>query len=257
MLIDTHCHINDKRLINQHNYIMEELDNYDIASIINVGYDYDSSVERIKLSDIYSKVYASIGIHPHYAKDAKMWQYEEFIKLSSSNKVVAYGEIGLDYYHDFSPRDIQRRELEKQLLLAHELNLPVIIHLRDAYMDMTEILFSNRDYIKNGLLFHCYSGSVEMIKKYNELDAYYALGGAITYGKKADVIKAIPSDRLLLETDCPYMTPVPHRGKVNYPHYIRLVLEHIAYVTGEDKSIIEERIYDNTLRLFTKLNKCT
>lgn len=254
MLIDTHAHLNDESLKPLIGDIVKDMDKDNLESIINVGYDYSSSVYSVELADKYDKVYAAVGIHPHDAKSATADMYKYFGEAAANPKVVAIGEIGLDYYYDYSPRDTQRKVFEEQIDLAHSLNMPVIIHLRDAYTDMYDILKANRHKLSNGLVLHCYSGSAEMAEQYNEFDPYYSFGGVITFAKYKDrVIKSIPVERLLLETDCPYMTPIPFRGRLNLPKYV--IYPAIKIATYLDKTL--EEITDitttNAKRLFRRL----
>ena len=174
-----------------------------------------------------------------------------------NKKALAIGEIGLDYFYDKSEREVQRDVFARQIDLADKVGLPIVLHIRDAYADAIDILSSRRDKLNRGVLLHCYSGSAEMIKQFNKFDCYYALGGAITFknAKKDDVITSIPSDRLLVETDSPYMTPVPFRGQPNEPKYVNLVVDKIASVKGVDREIIEKLTYENTKRLFFKYDK--
>jgi len=212
MLIDTHAHLNDERLYPQVDDIADSMQEDGLSAIVNVGYDLTSSKLSVELSHKYENIYAVVGIHPHDAKYAEREAYDYFINAVKEEKTLAIGEIGLDYYYDRSPRDVQQRVFLEQLELADSLNMPVVIHLRDAYEDMYNLLLDNRNKLNNGIVMHCYSGSSEMVEKFLKFDPYYSFGGAITFAKnKERVIKSIKKDRLLTETDCPYMTPVPMR----------------------------------------------
>ena len=171
--------------------------------------------------------------------------------LAKNNKVVAIGEIGLDYHYDYD-KTAQKSLLIKQIILADSLNLPVIIHLRDAYLDMENILKEYKKYINNGILFHCYSGSREMIDRFAFLDPYYAFGGAITFknNNRAEVIKTVKKDRLMLETDCPYLTPVPHRGEINTPNNLKFVAKRMALDLGISYDEIAKITTENTKRFY-------
>ena len=168
--------------------------------------------------------------------------------------MVAIGEIGLDYYRDLSPRDVQKKVFETQIDLAHELGLPIVLHVRDAYGDTLDILKAKKDKLKNGILLHCYSGSKEMVREFSGFDAYFAFGGAVTYkgAKREDVIREVKLDRLLLETDCPYMTPTPMRGKVklNEPAFISHTLRFVSDVLGKTEQEVEEIVVANAKRFF-------
>lgn len=225
MLIDTHAHINDNRLLPSAAEIARDMPKDGLSHIINVGYDRQSSEDAVALAANYSGMYAAVGIHPHDSRLATQADYDRFEAMSAMPKVVAYGEIGLDYYYDHSDRDTQKRVFCEQLEVAQSVQKPVVIHLRDAYGDMLILLKDNLNKLDNGFVLHCYSGSADMAKEYAKLGAYFSFGGAITFknSNKEGVLRAIPQDKIMLETDCPYMTPVPHRGKDNLPKYINLV----------------------------------
>ncbi|MFI3228604.1 MAG: TatD family hydrolase [Bacillota bacterium] len=235
MIIDTHAHLTDERLINEVPTIVSDMAKDNLKSIITVGYDRQSSEQGYKLSCTHKGIYCAVGIHPHDAKNVTQADYDYFASVASAKEVVAYGEIGLDYYYDLSERDVQKAVFCEQLELAHSLKKPVAIHLRDAYEDMSRLLKENKHYIQHGMVIHCYAGSEEMLKEYNKYDSYYSFGGAITFknAKKDDIVRAIPKNRLLLETDCPYMTPVPYRGKTNYPKYVNIVAERVKEMMPE------------------------
>ncbi len=256
MIIDTHCHLNDERLAPEADAIAEGLLSHGIESAICVGYDMPSSEEAVRLAEKHKNIYAAIGIHPHDAVTADYDAYERLATLSSSKKVVAIGEIGLDYHYDLSPRAIQKGALSEQIELADTLGLPIALHIREAYEDARRILFESRKYLNNGVLLHCYSGSAEYVRIFGELDAYFAFGGAITFNNakhNIEALKAVPRDRLLLETDCPYMTPVPYRGKTNRPEYICYVAKKAAEVLGADVTEIENITAENAKRLFVRM----
>lgn len=256
MLIDTHAHLNDERLLPEVENIIKDMPKDNLEAIINVGYDLKSSQISVDLANKYNNIYAAVGIHPHDAQKAERSAYDYFSSVSANKKVVAYGEIGLDFYYDYSPREKQQRVFLEQLELAHSLKLPIIIHLRDAYQLMLDLLKSNKRYLEYGCVLHCYSGSKEMLKEFSKLDIYFSFGGAITFKnaiEKPDVIRQTPLDRLLLETDCPYMTPVPFRGKLNYPKYIDLVAQSVANFTSKTHEEIVQITTKNAKNLFKKL----
>jgi TatD DNase family protein len=257
-LIDTHCHLNDERLLGDAERIVNDFGSDGIECAVCVGYDLPSSVQAVALARKYADVYAAVGIHPHDSKDATEQAYAAIAALCEFEKTVAVGEIGLDYFYDFSPRDVQKEVFIKQLELAHSLKLPVVLHVRDAYEDTRDILFQNQNLLSDGVVLHCYSGSAEMVKIFDRLDVYYSFGGAITFkGAKHNVeaLSAVPENRLLLETDCPYMTPVPFRGKTNEPKYIGLVAEKAAQVRGLTLERLKEITACNTKALFKRLKQ--
>ncbi|MEG2450520.1 MAG: TatD family hydrolase [Clostridia bacterium] len=255
-IIDTHCHLNDERLWNDHEGLISGLSTYGIESVVCVGYDTASSKMSFDLATKFDAVYAAVGIHPHDSKTATDDDYSQFKGFSTNKKVVAIGEIGLDYFYDLSPRDDQKRVFVEQLELADSVNLPVILHIRDAYEDARAILFDNKNKLNNGFVLHCYSGSPEYVKIFDKLDAFYSFGGAITFKnarRNLEAMMAVPKDRLLLETDCPYMTPTPYRGQTNLPKYINLVADKMADELKIERAELVEKTTLNAKTLFTRL----
>ena len=190
-----------------------------------------SSLTSLELADEFEFIYAACGVHPHEAEGCKDGYISVLKKLCTEKKCVAVGEIGLDYHYDFSPRDIQKTVFEQQLILAKELDLPVIIHDREAHEDTMNLL---KKYTPKGVV-HCFSGSAEMAKEVVKLGMYIGLGGAATFKnarKPREVAEVVPSDKLLIETDCPYMTPVPFRGQRCDSSFIPYTAEVIAQVRG-------------------------
>lgn len=190
MLIDSHAHLLDERLRDNIPAIVADFAKNDVEMSVEIGADMDSSRGAVKLAESYKNIYAAVGLHPESAESFSEDDIKEIAMLAKNNKVVAIGEIGLDYHYDYD-KTAQKSLLIKQIILADSLNLPVIIHLRDAYLDMENILKEYKKYINNGILFHCYSGSREMIDRFAFLDPYYAFGGAITFknNNRAEVIK--------------------------------------------------------------------
>lgn len=256
MLIDTHCHLNDEKLLCDVDRIVDDFAKDNLESAICVGYDMPSSELAVTLANKYGKVYAAVGVHPHDADTLDDEACQRLLELAKDGKVVGFGEIGLDYYYDLSEREVQKSAFAKQIELANQASLPVVLHVRDAYEDTRKILFDMRNYIQNGLLLHCYSGSSEYVKIFDKLGAYYAFGGAITFKNakhNLESLAVVAKDRLLLETDCPYMTPVPYRGKTNEPKYVALVAQKAAEVLGVSVEEIENITTQNAKRLFTRL----
>lgn len=253
-MIDTHTHIDDAKLAELQKDILASIDGGVLDFIINNASDRASLESTFLLARQNKGVFAAIGCHPHTAT-----QYDEAFEarirtLACHEKVVAVGEIGLDYYYDFTDRPTQRKVFERQLLLSGELRLPVCLHVRDAYEDAFSILSANKGGYMGGVL-HCYSGSKEMALRFAELGLYFGFGGPITYknANKGEIIDAIPKNRLLTETDCPYLTPRPKRGEINRPEYVEYPLLKIAEVLQIDKESAETLIKDNAVRLFTKI----
>lgn len=253
-MIDSHAHLNDPRFSSDVAEVVARAKENGVKGIINVGYDVSSSQTAVQLAEEFPGLYAVVGVHPH---DAKIWDagVEAAIRnLASHRKVVAIGETGLDYYYDNSPREVQQAVFRAQLALARELKLPAVIHSREAARDTLEIL---QEFPDVRCVLHCYSGSFEMAQEYMKLGHYFSTGGPITF-KNAHrlrrVIEQIPLEHMLLETDCPYLAPVPHRGKRNEPAYLPLIAEQLAQlhsVSVTDAAAITER---NT-RVFFGINE--
>ena len=255
MIIDSHAHLNDERLLPIAGDIVAGFEANNIESCIIAGFDYKSSYLGVELAEKYSQ-YALIGTHPEEIREVTTVILDKYKELAKSSRVVGIGEIGLDYYYeDNPPKEEQIAAFEKQIVLASELELPIALHVRDAYGDCLSVLKNMHAHLNSGILLHCYSGSKEMIREFNAFDCYYALGGAITFknAKKDDVIKEIPINRLLVETDCPYLTPHPYRGETNEPKYINLTVEKIAAVLEKEKEEIIDITNKNTKTLFFKI----
>lgn len=235
-MIDSHAHLDDEKFDLDRDELIENLKQNGIDLVFNIGADIESSRNSVALSKEYENVYAAVGIHPHDAKTYSEEIETELIELSKAEKVVAIGEIGLDYYYDLSPRDVQKEVFKRQIELANSLNLPIVIHSRDAHKDTFDILKeAHEKYPEMRVLIHCYSSSVELMHEYMKLGFYIALGGAVTFKNSVTpkkIAQEVPIDRLLLETDSPYMTPVPYRGKRNEPMYVKYVADLIAEIRG-------------------------
>lgn len=228
MLIDTHCHLNFPQYAeNKLEDILARAAQNDVKYCINVGSDLAASQASIKLAQKHEQIYASVGIHPHDAETGEK-DLTELEKLIIQNKVVAVGEIGLDYYKDLSPRDKQKIIFEKQIELGLKYQKPLIIHCREANQDTYDIL---THYKPEKVVFHCFAGNKDFAKKVLDLGYLISFTGNITFPKSfkaQEVIQYAPLDRIMIETDCPFMTPVPHRGTTNEPAYVKYVAEKIA-----------------------------
>lgn len=251
MYVDAHAHLDDEQF-DDLGPVIAAMRAADVGLVVNAACDVGSCRSSQNLADTYDWCYCTAGVHPHYAQDVTPNTYAAIAAYAAHPKCVAIGEIGLDYHYDLSPRDVQRQVFVAQLQLAHELHLPVVLHIREAYADANDILLSHRDLLTDGVLLHCYSGSAELARDvYNGLDCYYSFGGAITFAKhKDEVLRAIPRNRLLLETDCPYMTPVPLRGRRNSPANIPLVAARMAELLGESLDEIRRCTTDNARRFY-------
>ena len=255
MYIDTHCHINSEELRLEARSIITRAREAGVGKMIIIGCDYEDSCEAAAMAEDFSsskiQCYASIGIHPHEAK-RYMAIPAEFRNIAGMSRVIAIGETGLDYHYDHSPRDVQRKMFDLHLKLAEELDLPVILHIREAMDDAMEILTLYRG-LK--MLFHCYSGGLEYLDEVLRLGGMCAFGGAVTWDTKSsaqlrEVVKKIPIENLLCETDSPYMAPEPLRGRMNEPANVSYVYKTIAKERGIDVSELSRIVEGNAKRFF-------
>lgn len=252
LIFDSHAHYDDSSFDEDRYELIKSLNDGGVIGIMNCGASLKGALDSVELSKKYDFIYSAVGIHPEnaYEYDDKVEEQLKNIVLSEP-KVKAIGEIGLDYYWEENPpKEIQKEIFARQMKLADELNLPVIIHDRDAHMDTLEIMkqFPN----VRGVV-HCFSGSVEFARECLKLGYYIGFTGVVTFkkAKKAvEVAKDIPLDRMLVETDAPYMAPEPNRGKRNQSDYIRFVISKIAEVREIDEKELSEKLIDNTRRLF-------
>ncbi len=248
-IFDSHAHYDSERYDEDRDIVLSQMPQNGICAVLNCASDVASAYKSIELSEKYPFMYAAVGVHPHEAEDVSEDYLSVLKELSKHEKAVAIGEIGLDYHYDFSPRDIQKKVLCQQIELAQELSLPVILHDREAHGDMYEIL---EKYRPLGVM-HCFSGSAELMKQSVKLGLYIGLGGAVTFKNARvplEVAAQVPLDRLLLETDAPYMTPVPYRGQRNDSKYIELVAQKIAEVRGITPEEVCTAAEENARRLF-------
>ena len=239
MYIDTHAHLYYDNLKNQLAKVVERAEAAGVTQIICVGTDLPSSETSISIAEKYDAVFATVGVHPHDAKDAPDDYLHQLRDLTSHSKVVAVGEMGLDYFRDFSPRNVQKEVFQSQLALARELDLPAVIHNREADEDILKILEEVR-YEKSVL--HCFSSNTEMAGRAISLGCLLSFTGNVTFGKNhtESVLLTTPLNRIMLETDCPFMTPVPNRGKLNEPANILHIAQWIAKIKRIDVSEVAE-----------------
>lgn len=250
-MIDSHAHLDDKQFNYDRDSIIKDLKENYIAYFINPASDMESSRNSLELSEKYEFIFSAVGVHPHEAEDFTDEMLVELREMAKNDKVVAIGEIGLDYYYDNSPRDIQKDVFRRQMKLAKELNLPVIIHSRDAYGDTFDILNEFKGEVIG--VMHCYSGSIEMAERYMSLGYYISFAGPVTFKNATnvkDTATKVPMDRMLIETDSPYLTPAPNRGKRNEPKYVKYVAETIANLREMPLSDLVESTRNNTIKLF-------
>ncbi len=253
MLIDTHTHLDDARYEPDREVVIARALETGIDSMITIGCDLSTSHAAVALANRYPFVYATVGVHPHEVKHIEDGWYNEFRRLAENKKVVAFGEIGLDYHYNHSSPKEQRDRFREQIQLARELSLPLVIHTREAQEDTIQILKDERS-TEVGGVFHCFSGDAWLAKDALDLGFYLSFSGILTFqnaGMLRDIAKTVPLDRILIETDCPYLTPVPHRGKRNEPAFVRYVAETLATIASvSDLAEIYRLTTENARRLF-------
>ncbi len=252
MLFDTHAHLDDDRFDEDRDEVIMQCRQDGVELILNAASNIETSVKAIALAKKYEFIYASVGVHPHDAADMDEETAGVLAALSENKKVRAIGEIGLDYLYDLSPWDIQKQRFAEQIDLARQLKLPVIVHDREAHGDVMDIFRKTRIKEVGGVL-HSFSGSAEMALECIKLGLYISISGPVTFDnarKTVEAVKQVPLDMLLIETDSPYLTPVPYRGKRNYPGYVRFVAEKIAEIKGIAFEEIARQTLENGKRLF-------
>ncbi|HSK31774.1 MAG TPA: TatD family hydrolase [Candidatus Limnocylindria bacterium] len=248
MLIDSHAHIQGKEYAEEADAVIERARAAGVGKIIAVGGagDMSSNTEAVAMAAQFKNVYATVGMHPHDAKDVGSKDLAKLKDLTVHPKVVAVGETGLDYYYSHSPHDVQRRVFTQFIHMARETDLPIVVHERDAALDAADLLRAEGEKNLRGVI-HCFTGDYDAACAYLDLGLYVSFTGIITF-KNADslrdVVRRLPLDRMLVETDSPYLTPVPHRGKRNEPAHVRWVAETIAIVKG----IAFEKVAETTTR---------
>ena len=251
MLIDSHAHLDFSQFKHDRDTVIGRALDAGVSKIINVGTDLASSERSLALARRCPAIYAAVGIHPHDAKTLTPKTLKRLSKLAANDKVVAIGEVGLDFYRDLSPRDQQRVAFRQQIRLAIELGMPVVVHDRDAHAEVLRILREEEAHRVGGVL-HCFSGDLRMAREGLEMGFLISFAGPITYGgdKKNLITGEIPMEHILVETDCPFLTPVPHRGKRNEPAFVRYVAEKIAEIRGITFDEVAEATSRNAVELF-------
>jgi TatD DNase family protein len=252
ILFDTHAHLDDAGFDMDRDEMIQRARQAGVAHIVNVGFNLASSRESLKLAEIYDLIYAAVGIHPHDAAEAGPGYMDELEKMAAHPKVVAIGEMGLDYYRDLSPRPVQRKVFTAQMDLAKKLQKPIIIHDRDAHGDLMDILRKDKLGPAGGVM-HCYSGSWEMARECLAMGFYISIAGPVTFSNAAklkDVAAKVPQDRLLIETDAPYLTPVPYRGRRNESAYVIYTAAEVARLRGMETEDLAKMCTENGRRLF-------
>ncbi len=251
MFIDTHAHLMMSQFDGDMENVLQRARDVDVQKILNVGTDIQTSQTAVRQSQKFSEIYTAAGIHPHEVSKCMDEDWEHLNALLTEPKVLALGEIGLDYYYDYSPRDIQKEWFKKQLQLARELDLPVIVHSREAMEDTLSVIDEAGDSPWKGV-FHCFGGTKEDVPEILKRGFHVSFTGVVTFKNfsEKDAVLAVPLERLLLETDAPFMTPVPHRGKRNEPVYIPIIAEWLAGFYNVPIKRIEEQTTKNAVGLF-------
>jgi len=262
MLCDSHAHLLDERLRDRAEEIVANLEREGLAFVVEISAGIDESHRAFAFADKHEKVFCTLGVHPHYSGEysERGEEYENWVReVSSNKKVVAMGECGLDYHYPTRPSDsCQRVAFVGQIKLAHELGLPLVIHSRDAFDDTFAILKEYKEFLKSGVLMHCYSYGADEVRKVSAaFDAYFSFSGAFTYAKKSidveavkEAMKAVPKDRLILETDCPYLAPVPVRGTVNEPKNVHYIAKAMGEILGIGFDEVAKLTLENTKRFY-------
>ena len=252
MYFESHAHYDDERFDEDRDTLLASFPAEGIETVVNASSDIKSSKASIALSEKYPFCYSAVGIHPHEVENITEADIDELRELSKHPKVVAIGEIGLDYYYDLSPRDLQRHWFKRQLELADELKMPVIIHSRDAAQECFDIIKNSN--VRNGVI-HCYSGSAEMAEEYIKMGFYIGVGGSLTFKnnkKGVETVERIPIEKILIETDSPYLAPVPYRGKRNDSRLLKYVVERISQIKNIPENDICNITKNNAQNLFIK-----
>ncbi|NSL52875.1 TatD family hydrolase [Calidifontibacillus erzurumensis] len=252
MLFDTHAHLNAHQFAEDEAEVIKRAQEAGVSNMVVVGFDKETIQSAIRIAETYDFIYAAIGWHPVDAIDMKEEDLKWMEELANHPKVVALGEMGLDYYWDKSPKDVQQEVFRKQIRLAKKVKLPIIIHNREATQDIITIL-KEEGAAEVGGIMHCFSGSVETAKECIAMNFLISLGGPVTFKnakKPKEVASEVPLEKLLIETDCPYLAPHPYRGKRNEPAYVKLVAEQIAELKGISYEEVARQTSLNAKKLF-------
>ncbi len=250
MYFESHAHYDDRRFREDREKLLTHLPSCGIDYVVNIGCDVKSSKQSIRLAEKYDYIYATVGIHPHELYDMSSQTIAELRRLSAHKKVVAIGEIGLDYYYDTHPRELQQFWFRQQLRLAEELQKPVVIHSRDASQETFDIIKSSS--VRQGVI-HCYSGAWQMAMDYVDMGFYIGVGGVVTFfnaKKLVEVVEHVPLEKILIETDSPYLAPNPNRGKRNDSRNLEYIVNKIAKIKNLSPENVAKVTQDNAKSLF-------
>ena len=250
-IFDTHAHYDDAKFDEDRENLLKEIYDFGVKKYVNIGCNIDTSKKSIELAEKHNFIYASCGIHPSEIKEKYIEQINKIEKLAQNDKVVAIGEIGLDYHWNTENKELQKYAFIEQIKLANELDLPIQIHTRDAVMDTLEILKANS--VKNGGIFHCCPFNRELVKEGLKLGFYISFAGPTTFKNSknaAEIINMVPNDKFLVETDSPYLAPEPHRGTRNDPRNVQFIIKKIAEEKGKTFEEVQNMAYENAKRIF-------
>lgn len=253
MLIDTHAHLDSKKFDDDREAVIARAFASGVERIVNIGFNRETIPTTLALAEAYDRIYAAVGWHPQDAVSMRPEDLDWLEELTRHPKVVAIGEIGLDYYWDTSPKDVQQQVFREQIRLARRVGKPIIIHNREAHADVVRLLKEEKAAEVGGIM-HCFSGSWEIARECLNMNFHISFGGPVTFKnavKPKEVLARVPMDRLLLETDCPYLTPHPHRGKRNESSYIHFVAKSAAEIKGVEVQEIIEITGQNAIKLLT------
>ncbi|PKK84121.1 MAG: hydrolase TatD [candidate division Zixibacteria bacterium HGW-Zixibacteria-1] len=250
-MIDSHCHLDFKDFSGRLEDIIKNALLAGVHTMVNIGADLRTSINSVKLADEYDCIFATVGVHPHDAKKYNADVEDQLIQLMNNKRVVAVGEIGLDFYRDLSPRDLQKKVFRRQLEIAVDRKLPVVIHSRESFGETVEIVKEYSSRLVGGV-FHCFPGTTKDAIEVIDLGLHISVGGVITFprARMAEVATEVPLDKILLETDSPYLTPEPYRGKTNQPAYVRFVRDKLAQLRGISAKEVEKITDRNCQKMY-------
>lgn len=257
MFIDSHAHLEMPQFDEDRPEVIERARLNGVKTIITVGTNIESCQKAVEIAEAFDEVYAAIGFHPHDVKSMQKRDYDALRKLATHEKVVGYGEIGLDFYRNLSSRELQLEKFREQIQFAKELKLPIIVHDREAHEEILSVLQEERAWTLGGVI-HCFSGDHHMAKTCIDMGFYLSIPGTITFQKAPrlrNLILCFDLHQIMIETDCPFLAPVPFRGKRNEPSYIRYIAEKIAKLKKMDVEEVAARTSENVKALFSKLRE--
>ena len=253
MIFDSHAHSDDAQFDDDRMDVLSHLKDAGVAKVVNISNGWDDLLKTLELIKQVPFLYETVGIHPCKVSELNDERMEQMRDFCSGDKIVAVGEIGLDYYWMSDPKEVQKEWFIRQLRLAKEVNLPVVIHSRDASQDTFDIMKAEHAGTTGGVI-HCYSGSVEMAREYVKMGYFLGIGGVVTFKNSKTLKKVaaeIPLEHIVIETDCPYLAPTPYRGKRNSSAYLPMVVEEIARLRGISPEEVERVTYENAMRLYS------